>query len=81
MIGPTAAEAWEAHYWSCKRSRASLTFRQVAALFFGKHGYYPPEAIALMPVQLTDWFRYIRDVPMERLYTPGERHGPTTPTD
>ena len=48
------------------RGRA-MTFRQAYALYFVENYYYPPKDLPLMPQHDLDWFRDVRDVPMEDL--------------
>jgi len=58
---------WERMYHRAKR--AGMTFRQAEALFFVEQHYYPPRDLPLMPTSERDWFRQVKDVPVQGLST------------
>lgn len=66
-LKPDTERIWESMYWRAKRSRNGMTFRQAQGLFFYENGYYPPNDLPMMPTSDLDWFRRVKDVPMERL--------------
>lgn len=58
---------WESTYHRAKRSRNGMTFNQAEALFFHEHHYWPPRDLPFMPTNSRDWFRKVRDVPVQNL--------------
>ena len=44
-----------------------MTFAQAEGMFYRQNGYFPPRTLDNMPTELVDWFRKIRDVPVQRL--------------
>ncbi len=63
---PNNAKIWEKMYYRSRR--AGRTFRAAEALFAKENNwFYPPRDLPLMPIEIGDWFRKVRDVPVERL--------------
>jgi superfamily II DNA or RNA helicase len=63
---PDAAGYWKRCYYRCLK--LGRTFRQAEAMYAMDNGWeWPPRTLPLMPLSEVDWFRRVRDVPMERL--------------
>lgn len=59
---------WERMYYRSRTEKGRRTFRAAAALFASEnHFNWPDPNWPLMPVEEIDWYRFIPDVPMERL--------------
>lgn len=63
---PDVEKRWERYYWRMKN--ADMTFNQARGLYAYENEWkWPPDGLALMPIDELDWFRRIQDVPMSRL--------------
>lgn len=69
-VMPDTQRKWTSMYHRMRN--ADRTFRQAEGLFAVENYYYPPRDLPLMPVNDTDWFRKIRDVPNSDLRTKPE---------
>jgi superfamily II DNA or RNA helicase len=66
MKSPTAGSIWKNHYYRARNRGA--TFNQARALFAYENNWqWPPHDLPLMPIEERDWFKRIKDVPVERL--------------
>jgi hypothetical protein len=61
----SAATKWRKTYRTAKR--CGWTFRQAASMFRNHYGFFPLTDGPLMPIDEIDWFRLVRDVPIENL--------------
>jgi hypothetical protein len=65
---PNGPALWERMYWRSRTEKGKRTFRQAAALFAAEnHWGWPSASWPYMPVEVGDWYRFVADVPMERL--------------
>lgn len=63
---PAVVRAWESTYYRMRK--AGMTFQQAAALYAKEHYWkWPPKNLPLMPLNDSDWFRKIEDVPYDQL--------------
>jgi superfamily II DNA or RNA helicase len=64
-------EKWKSIYFASVKAQggaaAERTFRQARGLFFHREGYWPPETLPFMPLEVNDWYRAVKEVPTERL--------------
>lgn len=61
-------KVWEEMYWRSKNWKKGRTFRAAMALFAHENNYvYPDPDWKFMPIEEMDWFRFVKDVPRERL--------------
>jgi superfamily II DNA or RNA helicase len=58
---------WTSMYWRAFKSKQGMTFRQAAGLFAHENHYWPPATLPLMPRERIDWYRRVKDVPVENL--------------
>lgn len=65
-VEPDSEKRWKSMYYRCKR--ANMTFRQAAGLFVHENGYWLPDTMPLMPREVMDTFKRIKDVPVDKLY-------------
>lgn len=68
-----------AHIWSqcyCRMFHSDRSFRQGEALFCLENHYWPPKTLPMMPRDDDDWYRKVRDVPINRLIDPPVWLGP-----
>jgi ribosomal protein L32 len=65
-----AAQIWERMYHRAKNSRKGMTFRQAEALYCVELHGWPPRDLPLMPKNPGDWWRKVKDVPMDALIQP-----------
>lgn len=64
---PDTAELWEKVFWQMRNAKKPKTFRQIVGWFVQQHGYRPPADLPFMPRAELDWFRNVRDVPINQL--------------
>ena len=64
---PDTEQIWQKCYMRAKNSRNGMTFRQAEGLFFYENHYYPPRDLPFMPKHEADWFRKVKDVPVNEL--------------
>ncbi len=64
---PDTEQIWRKCYMRAKNSKNGMTFRQAEALFFCENFYYPPRNLPYMPTHEADWFRKVKDVPVNDL--------------
>jgi superfamily II DNA or RNA helicase len=64
---PDTEKIWRQCYMRAKNSKNGMTFRQAEALFFCENFYYPPRNLPFMPTHEADWFRKVKDVPVNDL--------------
>lgn len=62
---PDTQKQWDRMYFRGRQS--GMTFRQIEGLFVKENGHYPPRNLPNMPIEPTDWFRKVKDVPRDRL--------------
>lgn len=61
-------EIWKRMYWRSKSEKGSRTFRAAMALFAVENKFqWPSKQWPLMPRSPDDFFRLVKDVPMDRL--------------
>jgi superfamily II DNA or RNA helicase len=66
--GPNAAKLWERMYYRSRTEKGQRTFAAAACLFARENRFgWPARNLPLMPVEEMDYFRLVKDVPMERL--------------
>lgn len=62
---PNTMDIWRRTYFRAKNS--NMTFRQAEGLFVHENHYWTPRNLPLMPTDPMDWFRKVKDVPIDRL--------------
>jgi superfamily II DNA or RNA helicase len=66
-IKPDTGKKWRDMYYRAMSKKWNATFNQAEALFYVENHYYPPRDLPNMPMDSSDWFERVRDVPKERL--------------
>ncbi len=65
---PNGPAVWQKMYWRSRTEKGKRTFRQAAALFAAEnHWGWPSKTWPMMPLEEGDWYRFVGDVPMDRL--------------
>lgn len=65
---PDGEKIWERMYWRSRTEKGDKTFRAAAALFATENNWgWPDHHWCLMPTDPLDWYRKVKDVPMEKL--------------
>ncbi len=65
---PNGPAIWERMFWRSRTEKGKKTFRQAAALFAAEnHWGWPSKTWPMMPLEEGDWYRFVGDVPIERL--------------
>ncbi len=64
-----AMKLWEKCFWTAKRSKKGMTFRQAEAWFYqnSEDRSWPSRDLPLMPTNEIDFYRRVADVPYDRL--------------
>jgi superfamily II DNA or RNA helicase len=67
---PDGPKLWERMYYRAKSKKWDATFRQAEAVYAQENGWsWPSRMWPLMPIDPSDFFRKVADVPRERLRT------------
>ncbi len=64
---PGAQKKWVSMYF--RALKGNMTFNQATGLFFQENRFWPLKNLRFMPKTPRDWYRLVREVPRENLYT------------
>ena len=66
-LAPNTEALWQRIYYRAKSQKWNASFRQAEAMFFRENHYWPPRTLSMMPKDIGDWFRKVKDIPREAL--------------
>lgn len=67
-VRPNMQDLWTKMYWRARNARWDATFRQAEAMFAQENNWcWPPRTLRFMPLEEDDFWRKVKDVPMDRL--------------
>lgn len=71
---PNGPSRWKQMYWRSRNKNVERTFKAAAALFAAENFWgWPDPTWPFMPLREMDWYKLVRDVPMDRLVPEGPK--------